>query len=84
MGEQMSVKAFELTSQLRKAGVKADTDHMNRSIKAQFKYADKIGALFVGVIGSSEYEKGVVKIKEMATGTESEVPFDKIVEFLTK
>jgi histidyl-tRNA synthetase len=53
---------------------------MNRSIKAQFKYADKIGAKKVVVIGSNELEKGEVKVKEMATGEEKLVTFDEIVK----
>ncbi len=82
MGEEESKKAFELTSKLRANGIPADFDHMGRGIKAQFKYADKIGAEFVGVIGSNELLEGVVKIKDMAGGTETAVEFDKIIEFI--
>jgi histidyl-tRNA synthetase len=80
MGEMESEKAFELVSNLRKQGVVAETDHVGRGIKAQFKYADKIGAEFVGVIGSFELEKGVVKLKNMVDGTEQEIPFDALLD----
>ena len=53
---------------------------MNRSIKAQFKYADKIGAEKVVVIGSDELEKGVVKVKEMKTGAEQIVTFYELTK----
>ena len=80
MGQKESEKAFEIVSLLRKKGITADFDHMNRGIKAQFKYADKIGAKKVIVIGSDELEKGIFKVKEMATGKEENVSFDDLVK----
>ncbi len=82
MGENESVKVFELVTNLRNQGVICDFDHMGRGIKAQFKYADKIGARFVAVVGSNELSEGVVKIKNMADGTETPVAFSKIAEFV--
>ena len=82
MGEQAQEKAFCLVKSLRENGVIAELDHMERVIKAQFKYADKIGAKYVGVIGSDELAKGIIKIKNMSDGQESEVSFDKVIEFL--
>ena len=73
MGEKEAEKAFEIVTDLRRAGKTADFDHMGRGIKAQFKYADKIGAKKVIVIGSNELEKGVAKLKNMADGSETEV-----------
>ncbi len=82
MGDDARVKAFELVSMLRKSGVIADTDYMNRGIKAQFKYADKLGARFVAVIGSDELSRGAVKLKNMLSGEEKEVPCQELAEFL--
>ncbi len=84
MGESASEKVFEVATKLRAQGVSVDFDHMNRGIKAQFKYADKIGAEYVGVVGSDELEKGIVKLKKMSDGTETEVPFDKISDFILR
>lgn len=78
MGEKENEKAFELCTSLRAKGIIADFDHMGRGIKAQFKYADKIGAKYVAVIGSNELENGVVKLKNMADGSETEVAFSQI------
>ncbi len=78
MGEDCALKAFELVSNLRAKGVNAQTDIVGRGIKSQFKYADKIGAKFVAVIGSEEMNNGVVKVKNMASGEETIVPFDEI------
>ena len=82
MGEQEKEKAFCLVKSLRENGVIAELDHMERGIKAQFKYADKIGAKYVGVIGSDELAKGIIKIKNMSDGQETEVSFENVVEFL--
>ena len=79
MGEKESEKAFELVTKLRAKGITADFDHMNRSIKAQFKYADKIGAKKVAVIGSDELSNNSVKVKEMTTGNEELLTFDQIL-----
>ncbi len=84
MGEAEGLKAFELATTLRKAGIATELDHMNRGVKAQFKYADKIGAKYVAVIGSNELYAGETKVKEMATGEETLVKFDDLVEFLSK
>lgn len=83
MGENAYVKAFELIGALRKKGIIADIDHMNRGIKSQFKFADKIKAKFVGIIGEDELSQGKIKIKEMQTGDETTVDFDKVYDFIS-
>lgn len=68
-------KAFEVATELRKAGIRAEIDYMDRSVKAQFKYADKIGAKYVAVIGGNELQEGVMNVKNMATGESEKVAF---------
>jgi histidyl-tRNA synthetase len=46
---------------------------MGRSVKAQMKYADKLGAVFSCIIGSNELEAGTAKLKNMADGLTAEV-----------
>ena len=53
---------------------------MGRGLKAQMKYANKIGALFTAVIGDDDIEKGVVTIRNMQTGEESESDFMNFAE----
>ena len=84
MGEKESEKAFELVYALRKSGVSADLDHMQRGIKSQFKYADKLKVDYVAVIGSDELNRGVAKVKQMATGIEEEVAFNQFSKYFTK
>lgn len=77
-------KAFELAMRLREKGVYTEIDHMERSLKAQFKYADKIGAKYVAVIGGNELETGVMNVKCMATSTSESVPFAEAVSYFER
>ena len=76
MDEACRNKAFEIAVALRKEGIFAEIDHMDRSIKAQFKYADKIGAKYVAVIGGNELAEGKANVKRMADGTSESVSFE--------
>lgn len=77
-------KAFELAVKLRGEGIYTEIDHMERSLKAQFKYADKIGAEYVAVIGGNELETGVMNVKRMADSTSEHVPFEEAVDYFKK
>ena len=81
MGEKAYEIAFKATEALRRAGVKAECDHMGRGVKSQFKYADKQGAKNVVTIGDNEIESGVVNVKNMADGTLTEVKLDNLLEY---
>lgn len=80
MGNEARVEGIRLVSELRAAGIKADIDHAARSMKAQFKYANKIGAAKVIVIAGDELEKGVVKVRDMANSTETEIARGEVVK----
>lgn len=84
MGEKEGEKAFEIANELRQKGISCDIDHMGRGVKAQFKYADKIGAKLVAVIGSNELEKGEVTVKNMADGSQTPVKFSDLADFISK
>ena len=66
------------------AGFVAETDLMERSLKAQLKYANKIGARYTMVIGDSELAAGAARLKNMDTGEEQEVPFAELEEALLR
>ena len=70
MGESETLKTIEISEKLRKSGIFVENDIMNRSFKAQMKYADKISAKNLIVIGEEELKTNKVKIKNMATGNE--------------
>lgn len=65
--------AFRTVQELRSQGIRADMDHCGRSLKAQFKYANKTGVRWTGVIGDEEARNGTVRIKNMETGDEQNV-----------
>jgi histidyl-tRNA synthetase len=71
-------EAFRLVQMLRAEGIKADLDHCGRSLKAQFKYANKTGAPLTAVIGDEEAAAGTVKLKRMSDGEEKTVPADAV------
>lgn len=70
MGDDARVEGIKLARELRANGIKCDIDHAARSMKAQFKYANKLGAPVVAVIAGDELAQGVVKIKDMAKSEE--------------
>ena len=67
---------------LRSAGISADMDHNARSLKAQMKYANKLGAEYVALIGEQELERGCCKLRDMKGSVESEVPLDDLIQIL--
>ncbi len=68
MGENASGICGKLCRELRKLGFAAETDLCGRSLKAQMKYADKLGARYTVVVGDDELTKGEIGIKNMQTG----------------
>ena len=82
MGDDARMEGVRLVSELRAAGLRADLDHAARSMKAQFKYANKVGARKVIVIAGDELAKGVVKLRDMAESTETEIARDSVVAAL--
>ena len=80
MGERAYEKAFSLAYALRKKGVSAETDHAGRSLKAQMKYADKIGAENVIVLGENELDAGEAEVKRMRDGEKRKIALDRIGE----
>ncbi|MCL2370602.1 MAG: histidine--tRNA ligase [Firmicutes bacterium] len=75
--------ALGLAIEMRKNGLAVETDNMNRSVKAQLKYADKLGAKYAAVIGESELVSKTVDVKKMIDASSKKVSFDKIIEYLT-
>ncbi len=71
MGQRAETEAFILAQRLRALGIRAEINHCKRSLKAQMKYADKIRAQSVIVIGDNEVDGDVYTVKDMASGEES-------------
>lgn len=76
MGDTARDKAVEIAKNLRAEGFLVEYDIMDRGIKAQMKYANKINSKFVLVIGDNEIESNSAKLKDMNTGEEIPVSLD--------
>ncbi len=82
MGSDAAVKSAMLCSKLRADGFEAQTDICGRGLKAQMKYADKIGAAYTLVLGDNELETGKANIKCMSTGVQTEVELCRLSDEL--
>ena len=80
MGEQANLKAASLTKELREEGLCVQFDTVGRGFKAQMKYANKIGAAYVLVLGDTELETGNIKLKNMADGKEHEMKLNEFAD----
>ena len=80
MGENAALEAMRIVSELRSNGVSSQTDVAGRSLKAQMKYADKIGARFTMVLGDNEIEQGKANLKNMDNGEVTEVELADLAE----
>lgn len=79
IGETAKVKSFKILKDLRTNHISADADHLDRSMKAQFKYSDKINAKFTIVIGDDELANDSVTLKDMAASQQTTIKLSKIV-----
>ena len=73
LGENAMVEALAIVERLRREGRYAECDIVGRSLKAQMKYANKIGAKYTLIIGDSEIEAGRAQMRNMADGSQTEV-----------
>lgn len=86
LGTQAAKQAFLLTNKLHRCGVNADCELCGRGLKAQLKYADKIGARFTLVLGEEELENQKATLKNMSTKETAHISLgeDFVDEYLTQ
>ena len=82
IGEEAKLKSFKLLKDLRQNHISADNDHLDRSVKAQFKYSDKINSKFTIVIGEDELNNDSATLKNMSTSEQTTVKLSELVEEL--
>jgi histidyl-tRNA synthetase len=82
LGEGAQLKAFELANQLHREGIKAEIDYEGRSLKAQMRRADKLGARYVLIVGEEELKSGRAVLRDMEEKSQDEIDlhraFDQI------
>lgn len=82
IGEKAEFESFKIIKDLRENNISCDKDHIGRSMKAQFKYSDKVKARYTIVLGDDEIEKNIVKLKDMESSEQIEVKLSDIVKEL--
>lgn len=82
LNQALSLEAFKLTQRLRESGIRTEMDHQGRSLKAQFKYADKLGARYMVILADDELARGAVKLRDMATKEEWETSLESAPQTL--
>ena len=73
LGDRATVEALAITERLRREGRYVECDIVGRSLKAQMKYANKIGAKYTLIIGDSEIDAGKAQMRNMSDGSQTEV-----------
>lgn len=81
-GAELRGEVFSLANLLRSAGIRTECDYQGRSLKSQFKQADKVGAAYMVVIGGDELASGNVRLRDMGTGEEKLVARVELVDEL--
>lgn len=82
IGENAQKYAQKLVNKIRQEGFSAETDLMGRSVKAQMKYADKLGAVYSLVLGDNEVDSNKAVLKNMLTGEAKDISLDTLIERL--
>jgi len=82
LGATALKKAFLLTNKLREAGISAEMDYSDKSLKSQMKRADKLNSSFTLILGDEEIEKNSVKLRDMNSKKQEILPLDKLPETL--
>ncbi len=73
LGKEARLLAMATCERLRRAGVSVECDTMDRSLKAQMKYAAKLNAAYTLILGDSEAASGRAPLRDMQTGEQTEV-----------
>lgn len=83
MGDDALVTGMNIVKRVRMAGLIGEIDHLKRSFKAQFKFADKLSSKYVMIIGEDEVKNKQVSVKNMETGEQSSIPFEGVDSFIS-
>jgi len=82
LGNEAKLSGIKLLSQLRKAGILADMDYLNKSLKGAMRAANDISAKIVLILGEDELKKNIISLKNMSDSSQKEVPIQNLIEEL--
>ncbi len=80
LGEEAEARATALVFELRKAGISAERDYLQRKMKGQLKAADRLEAAYVAILGEDELARGEIVVKTMATGHQQSFALEQFVQ----
>ncbi len=80
LGEKAQAEGFKLLNSLRQQGLSAAMDFAGRSMKAQMKQANKLGAKYSVILGEDEIAEGVVMLRSMEDSSQAKVPMNQVAE----
>jgi aspartyl-tRNA synthetase len=81
-GENLEAESLLLASELRQRGVAAETEMLDRSLKAQMKYAGRQGYRHVAIIGQDEIASGQITLRDMESGKQKELSREAVFKLL--
>ena len=84
IGDAAKTKSFKLIKDLRTNHISADNEHLDKSLKAQFKYSDKLNAKYTVVIGDDELANDTATLKNMKTSEQTTIKLSELVDELKK
>lgn len=80
LGEAAQAEGFKLLNSLRQQGLSAAMDFAGRSMKAQMKQANKLGAKYSVILGEDEIAEGVAMLRSMEDSSQAKVPMNQVAE----
>ena len=84
IGKEGLVKSQGIAYRMRSEGIRAEGDSVGRSVKAQMKYANKIGAKYSVILGDNEIAEDTANLKNMETGEQEQIKVSELVEIMKK
>ena len=82
ISEDVRLKAYEITQELRKNGIKVDVDLNGKKFKKLMNYADKIKVPKIAIIGAKDLAENKITIKDMESGNQELVDIDNIIDYI--
>ena len=82
LGDKARDQSFQWLSRLNTAGVAADMEFSDKSLKSQMKRADKLGVSHVLIVGEQELAQGAVTLRDMASKAQTDIPVEHVADRL--
>ncbi len=83
IGEAAQARATQVLQSLRAAGIRAESAYRGNA-KRHFERANRIGACVAVILGEEELARGTAQVKDLASGTQSEVAVDQLIDTLKR